>query len=189
MNCGLATFSMMTLRAKIDETYAALQYEQSLYFPQTEKIVSLEMDLKCLQTLHATSETALSRELIAYGAIGLFAIAFMMFSALLVLFECIELYNAAWMMTKCKELSATATRFFLLTYSLYCVVFCPPVFVVHVCFWFNTLTVCYILGNVSSKWGDEAYRICQRIVGFVTQNYQNIMLSVIAVMMCVIALK
>ena len=184
MNCGLATFCMMTLRAKIDETYAALQYEQSLYFPQTEKIVSLEMDLKCLQTLHATIET---RELIAYCAIGLCIVACLMFAVLSALFECTEWYTVAWMMTKCEELSTVAVRFSVLIFSLYCVVFCPPVFIVHLYVAFNAMTVCYIVSNIS-KCG-AIRRNCHSIVGFVTQNYQNIMLSVIAVMMCVIALK
>ena len=147
------------------------------------------MDLKCLQTLHATSETALTRELIAYGAIGLCVVAVMMFSVLSALFECTEWYNVARIMTKSEQLATVAGRFSFLIFSLYCAVFRPPVIIIHLYVLFNAMSVYYVVINVS-KWTDEAiYRICQHIVGFVTQNYQNIMLSVIAVMLSVIALK
>lgn len=191
MNCGFSTtFSLMSMKAKIDEIYAALKYEESLYFPQTEKIASLELDLKCLQNLHATSETNLMREMIAYGVIGFSGVAFAVFAMLSLFLVYIEWDNAFWMMAKCKHLSKSAVKFFVFIFSLYCVVFRPPaVFLVYPYIVINAWTLCYVVINFI-EWADGAiHRNYQSITGFVTRNYQNIMLSVIAFMMCVIALK
>ena len=191
MNCGLATFSLMTLATKIDETYTALQYEKSLYFPQTEKIVSLEMDLKCLKTLHVTSETNLIYELNAYVVIGFAGVAVAVFSMLSLFMMYIEWDNAFWMMATCKHLSKGAVKFLVLIFSLYCMTFRPSggVVLVYPYVAIHAMTMYYVVINVS-KCGDEAIRRkYQSVTGFVTRNYQNIVLSVIAVMMCVIALK
>ncbi len=178
------------MKAKIDEIYATLKYEESLYFPQTEKIASLELDLKCLQKLHATSETNLMREMIAYGVIAFAGVAFAVFAMLSLLLMYIEWDNAFWMIAKCKHLSKSAVKFFVFIFSLYWVIFRPPaVFFAYPYIVINAWTLYYVVINFSEWAAGEIHRNYKSVTGFFTRNYQNIMLSVIAVMMCVIALK